>query len=279
MKTSAQPFLWLVLGVTAATVAMGAADTDIVTLGEAGWREQATTLSVMSGDALTLSVLVPTSTNPADVYIEFWQVARGVLIPLKEELSLAAVIEPGSPNSQGVTRLRLRFPEVKRKTQVLVKFVEKGEPHASVGRAQVWVYPPIEWAPLARKFNEGEPRLVVFGADAGLREFFEAKKISFLEAGAEPPQKIDAGTLMIGALSATEWRERKSGIEHRDGRLLVFLTDAPGVPGVYTMVAGAGTITQVTLPVLETLGRDARTTDLFFQIIEQHVHSSPAALP
>lgn len=279
MKTSAQPFLWMVLGVTAATAALRATETEIVALGESGWREQAPALSVASGGTLTLSVLIPASVNQDDVAIELWQVARGVVIPLGEPVMLSAVAESRAPNAQGVTVLRVPFPKVNRKTQVVVKFVRKEERHVSAGRAQVWVYPSPNWAPLARKFKEETPRLVVFGATAELRAFLQTRAIVFTDLGAEPPAKLEAGVLAIGVLSAMEWRERKGRFATPEGRVVVFLADAPGLPGVYTSAAGAGAITQVTLPVMESLSRDARAEDLFFQILEQQLHAAPAALP
>lgn len=279
MKTGGQPFRWLVLGIAAAAAAVHAAEGEIVTLGEQGWREQTPALSVASGGTLSVSVLVPVALSASDFSIEFWQVAGGTMIPLQKGLSFAEAVVDGSPNAQGVTVLRLTLPEVKRKTRVLVKFITVREPQADAGRAQVWVYPPINWEPLARKFKNGTPNLVLFGETAGLREYFEARDIVFSDHGAEPPENLESGTLVLGAFTSEEWGERKDRLMNDGGRLIVFVPDAPGLPGVYTTASGAGAVTRVTLPVLENLVRDPRAEELFFQLIEQHLHTTPAALP
>lgn len=275
MKTKACPFRWLILGV-AATAA--AAQTEIVTLGEQGWREQVPALSVASGGSLMLSVLIPAALNAAGATVELWQVAGASLIPLEKNRPLSAVAQPGSPNAQGVTVLRLTFPEVERKTQVLVKFILADEPQADAGRAQVWVYPPINWAPLAKRFKEGAPRLVLFGDSAGLREFLKRNGLVFEDRGPDAAGDVEPGALAIGVLSTSVWDDQKARLRV-DGRLLVFTADAPGLPGVYTMADGGGVITRVTLPVIENLDRDARAADLFLQLIEQHLHATPSALP
>ncbi len=125
------------------------------------------------------------------------------------------------------------------------------EPQADAERAQVWVYPPINWAPVARKLQEANPRLLVFGESAGLREFLKTSGVAFGERGTEPPETVEAGTLAMGVVRATEWQERKARLRVGGGQLMVFVPDAPGLPGVYTTVSGEGTITQVTLPVIE----------------------------
>jgi len=280
MKSGRFFFHRLVLGVaTVAVLASPVRAAGIVTLGAPGWREQAPALSVTSGGTLMLSVLVPGSLEPSGLAIDLWQISGGVALPLGKRFSFADAMVAESPDVHGVATLRLTFPEVKRKTQVLVKFIATQEPQVEAGQTQVWVYPSIDWAPMARRFKIEQPRLLVFGESPELRVFLKAHDIAFSDNGADMAEKLPAGTLAMGVLTAKMWRESKQHLMPEGGRVVVFVSDAAGLPGAYTMAIGTGAITQVTLPVIESLAHDPRAEDLFFQIIEQQLHSASAALP
>ncbi|HSI09667.1 MAG TPA: hypothetical protein VK985_13850, partial [Rariglobus sp.] len=211
-----------------------------------------------------------------ELVADLWQVSDAVAVPLEKGRSLTDGAT--TADAHGVSTVRVAFPEVKRKTQVLVKFFSAQEPSAEIGRSRVWVYPPVNWGPVATKFKEEAPRLIVFGQSEELRAFLKRRGLAFSEQGEGVPEKLEAGVLAVGALSAKAWQEDKPRLVAESGRLVVFVEDAAGLPGVYTTANGAGAVTQVTLPVLGGLAEDPRAEDTFFQIIEQHLHSAPAAI-
>jgi hypothetical protein len=233
-------------------------------------------LAVASGGVLTMSLLMPVSLKASGLVADLWQMADAVTVPLVKGRSLDEAATEA--DAHGVSTVRVAFPEVKRKTPVLVKFFTNQEPTMEIGRSRVWVYPPLNWRPVARKFKEESPRLVVFGRSEALRTFLKQRGLAFADQGEAVPEKLEAGVLAVGGLPDKIWRESKPRLTAEGGRLVVFVDGAPGLPGVYTTVNGAGVITQITLPVLDALAEDPRAEDTFFQIIEQHLHSAPAAI-
>lgn len=234
------------------------------------------TLAVASGGVLTLRLLPPAALKSSAIVADLWQVADAVALPLGRGESAAE--EASAPDGRGVSTMRIAFPEVKRKTQVLVKFFAVQEPAVEIGRARVWIYPAVNWGPITRRFNDGNPRLIVFGESEALRVFLKRRGIEFVDQGESPPEGLDAGVVAVGALSAKAWREVKLRVAPEGGRWVVFVEDAAGLPGVYTTARGTGAITHVTLPVLGGLAEDPRAEDVFLQIIEQHLHSAPGAI-
>lgn len=247
---------------------------EIVVLGTRTEREPV--MAVASGGALTLRLLLPVTLKSSGLSADLWQVAEAVALPLEKGLSLSE--QATAPDAQGVSTVRVGFPEVKRKTQVLVKFFATEEPSAEIGRARVWIYPPADWAAVRRKFKEETPRLAVFGESATLRAFLKRRGVAFSDQGEGVPEKLETGVLALGELSAGAWRESKPRLVSQDGRLIVFVDDAAGLPGVYTTANGTGAVTQVTLPLLGGLAEDPRAESTFLQIIEQQLHAAPAAI-
>lgn len=284
MKTGTRPFRRFLPGlVIVAILAMSAVDglpaAGIVTLGASGWRDQPPELSVSGGGTLFLSLLVPSSLKPEDLVINRWQMANEVMIPLGEGMPFRDAMMAASADAQGVTTLCMAFPEVKKKTCMMVQFRTVKDPPVDAGRAQVWVYPPINWAPLSAKFKTERPSLLVFGRDDRLRDFLKAHDLLFSEGGETISGEIGADTLAMGVLPEKIWRESKPRLGTDGGRIIVFVTGSSGLPGVYTTMTGAGAITQVTLPIIDHLGPDPRTQDFFIRLIEQHLNRAPAALP
>jgi len=262
-------FLMVVAGLAA-----GLRAEEIVVLGTRTEREPV--LAVASGGALTLRLLLPASLKSSGLSAYLWQVADAVTLPLAKGRPLAE--QATAPDAQGVSTVRVGFPGVKRKTQVLVKFFATEEPSEEIGRARVWIYPPADWAPVMRKFKEEAPRLVVFGESATLRAFLKQRGVAFSDQGEGVPEKLETGMLAVGELSAKAWSESKPRLAAEGGRLIVFVDDAAGLPGVYTTANGTGAVTQVTLPLLGGLAEDPRAESTFLQIIEQHLHAAPAAI-
>lgn len=265
---------WALVAAGLASLAIPVRAEEIVVLGAKTANEP--TLTVVSGGVLTLSLLMPGSLKAAELVSDFWQVSEAVTVPLEKGRSLAEGAT--TADAHGVSTVRVAFPEVKRKTQVWVKFFSEQEPSVEIGRSRVWIYPPVDWGPVVRKFKEESPRLVVFGRSEALRTFLKRRGLVFSDHGEAMPEKLEAGVLAVGGLPAGTWRESKSRLAPEGGRLVVFVEHASGLPGVYTTANGTGAVTQVTLPLLEGLAEDPRAEDTFFQIIEQHLHSAPAAI-
>ncbi len=245
---------------------------EVMVLGAPDARENSPGFAVMGSGSLTLDVVIPASLDRSKIVVGLWQTSGGLALPLGKEAALDA-----APDAHGITPVRLEFPKVERKTRVLVKFTAKDEPRTTLGQTQVQVYPPFDWAPLVRKLKKDGPRILVFGEDETLRAFLKTREIEFSDNGENPPDRLDGDTLVIGSLPAKVWRESKDRFSADGGRLLVFVADAEALPGVYTQPAGEGVITKVTLPVLAKLAQDPRSEELLFQLIEQHMHTAPAA--
>ena len=249
---------------------------DVVVLGATEPGERAPRYTVASGGTLMIDVLVPAAVKRDGLTYELWQAAGAVGLPLGKPVALA-----GEADARGVTPVPVVFPEVKRTIEVWVKFFETAAaaPAVEAGRARVWVYPAVDWAPVAKRFkDDAGTRLVVFGESAGLREFLNRRAVTFTDLGEAIPDKVEAGVIAAGALTAQDWRERKHRQVPAGGRLVVFIADAEGLPGVYTTVNGTGAVTLVTLPVLERLAADPQAETTFLKIIEQQRHAAPAAL-
>lgn len=273
MSIRAHIFALAAAGLASLAVPVCAAE-EIVVLGAKTANEPS--LAVASGGVLTLSLLMPGSLKASGLVADLWQTADAVAVPLEKGRSLAE--SATTADAHGVSTVRMAFPEMKRKTQVVMKFFSAREPLVEIGSARVWVYPPVNWGPVARKFKEEAPRLIVFGRSEELRAFLKRRGLAFSDQGEGVPEKLEAGVLAMGGLSAKAWRESKPRMAAEGGRLIVFVENAPGLPGIYTTAKGAGAVTQVTLPVLRGLAEDPRAEDTFFQIIEQHLHSAPAAI-
>jgi hypothetical protein len=271
----------LILGLLTGGSASAAGEgSEIITLGAQGWREQPARLSVASGGTLTLDVLIPTSLDRASVLVELWQTSGNIMLPLGKALPMDGLLATAIPDANGVTTLRVAFPKLERRARVLVKFISKDAPNTALGVVLVTVYPPIDWAPLARKVKKDDLRLVVFGKDTvGLREFFEARHIPFSDNGDNMPERLGRDTVAVGELSPKDWAERKDRITPEGGRLIVFVADAEVLPGVYSTAVDEGTVTKVTIPLLANLAKDPRNEAHFLQLIEQHLQPAPVATP
>jgi len=262
-------FISLLLGVNVAA-------REVVVLGApeaAGASPSSSPWAVVAGGTLTLDVLIPAAIDRSKIEVGLWQISGSVTLPLGKESAMEAGVV-----AHGITPVRVEFPKVERATRVLVKFMTKDESRTVLGQVNVWVHPPRDWAPLARKLKKEERRLVVFGQDGALREFLKAREIEFTDNGVNAPERLERDTLAVGALAAKEWKDAKDRISGEGGRLLVFVADSPALPGVYTQVSGESATTQVTMPVPAKLSPDPRNEELFYQLIEQQLHAAPAAI-
>ncbi|MDF3057803.1 MAG: hypothetical protein K0R17_2018 [Rariglobus sp.] len=247
---------------------------EVILLGAQDVRDPVPQFAVTAGGVLTFEVLIPASLDRSMIAVGLWQISGSLTLPLGDPV---AVTEPSDVH--GITPVRLEFPELERKTRVLVKFTTKDEPRTILGLAQVQVHPPLDWTPIARKVKKEGPRLLVFGRNATLLDFLKAREIECADNGENPPGQLDRDTLTLGSISTKDWEERKDRISTDGGSLLVFVSDSDALPGVHRSPAGEGAITKITLPVLAMLANDPRGEDLLFQLIEQHLHSAPAANP
>ncbi|MFA6285736.1 MAG: hypothetical protein WC661_00025 [Opitutaceae bacterium] len=251
----------------------------VVVLGASAGRDQTPYLSAMSEGELTVEVLLPASVDRSKIVVAMRQVAGGLTLPLVDVTPLEKLLVGASPDEHGITSVRIAIPKLTRKTLVLVGFSLKGETSPSLGQARVVVYPPLDWAPLARHLKKEGPQLLVFGRDTGLREFLKAREIKFSDLGKDLPERLENDTLAVGFASVRAWEEGKSRFTAEGGRLLVFVDDPVSFPGVYVTPLGAGAVTKVTLPALSALEGDPRSQNLFFQLIEQQLNPATIANP
>lgn len=265
MKTTA--LLWMFLAAVSSVAAR-----EVLLLGAAESRASAPRHAVAAGGTLVLDVLIPASIDRDQIEVGLWQISGALTLPLGKPVALE-----GRADAHGITPVKVEFPQLERKSRVLVKFTAKDDARTVLGLVQVQVYPARDWAPLARKLKKDGWVPAVFGKDEALREFFKARDIEYSDSGDAPPEVLAAGTLAIGLLSAKDWAAHKGRLGAGGGRLIVFVADAELPPGIYTQAAGEGAVTQVTMPVLDKLGADPRAEDLLFQLIEQHIHSAPVA--
>lgn len=264
--------LWTILALAGVVLPARAAEIEVLGA-KAG---AGSSLVARSGGVLEMRVLLPASLKASELGVELWQVADEVVLPLDARRAPAEATM--ATDARGVGTVRVAFPGVKRKTQVVARFFATQKPSEEIGNARVWVHPPVDWAPVARRLKENAPRLAVFGSGEELRAFLKLRGLAFLDLGDDVPEKAEPDVLAIGAVSAEVWRESKPRLAAEDGRMIVFVEGAAGLPGVYTTTSRAGALTQVTLPVVGGLADDPRAEDVFFQIIEQHLHSAPAAI-
>lgn len=263
----------LALGVAGAAAALRSEEIVVLGAKQAG---AGSSLAAMSGSTLEMRLLASVSLKAAGLMFELWQVTDSVALPLQKGRSLAEA--PTTEDMPGVITVRLELPEVKRKTQVAVRFYSGQKPSEEIGGARVWVYPPVNWGPVARSLKESGTRLGVFGRGEELRAFLKRRGLEFSDLSDGVPVKAEPGVLAVGAVPYGVWLETKPRLAGVGGRLVVFAEDAPGLPGVYTTASGTGAVTQVTLPVAGMLAGDPRAEDTFLQIIEQQLHSAPAAV-
>lgn len=238
----------------------------------------ATARAVASGGTATIDVVIPPTVDREHLWISLHQISGGVTVPLGETQAFAGMPMEKAP-LDNFAQVSLSVPKLTRKAEIIAKFYLKAEPPVTLGVMRLVVYPPRDWSPLSRRLKKDGPQLLVFGRDAALREFFQARDIEFSDQGDTPPDHLDNDTLAVGALPAKDWNEHKDRLTPEGGGLIVFVADADALPGVYTTGGGAGLITKVTLPVLAGLTKDPRSEELFFELIEQHLHDAPTAAP
>lgn len=252
---------------------------EVVVLGASAWRDQTPYLSAMSESELTVDVLLPASVDRSKIEVVMRQVAGGLTLPLGDATPLEKLLVAASPDEHGITSVRIAIPKLTRKTLVLVGFGMKGETSPSLGQVRVVVYPPLDWAPLARLLKKEGPQLLVFGRDTGLRDFLKSRELKFSDLGKDLPERLENDTLAIGSASARAWEEGRNRFTAEGGRLLVFVDDPAALPGVYVTPMRAGSVTKVTLSMLSNLEGDPRAQNLFFQLIEQQLNPASVVNP
>jgi hypothetical protein len=122
---------------------------------------------------------------------------------------------------------------------------------------------------LMKNSLEQSARLIVFGALPGLRELLQAWRISFEDAGKEPPLRVEAGSAVIG--EDLPGQDTAPVLAPDSSLLLIRLRPAASVE-IWRKDSGATRLTIVTLPH----AGDWRKSPCLIRLLTEHLtHTAP----
>ncbi len=237
-------------------------------------RAESAPAALVAGQPSTLQILVPADTAPADLAPRFAQLAGAIARPLAVEAELLP-----HPADARVARLRLTPPAVTRVTRLALWLGPHG-PQTLVVFPAAGARPREDLAPLADLVSAAQLRILVCGPSVELRAHLRAEKIPFDDQGADPPDRLDADTLLLGHLAAEDW-ERLSTDRRApaSAHLLAFIDDPALLPGVYVQrdPAGRRHLAKITLPLATLLSTDPRARETFHTLLRQALPPLPSA--
>lgn len=228
--------------------------------------DRASEIHVFGGQSITLSVLLdePVQTEGILEATLFAAASR-----LAAPIGGPVIIGKTTPSKQTCQTFfaTVAIPRVKRKTQMVLDFqIRTDKQTVLVGVATIFVYPSDILQPL----KEFGWRIGVFGKRDTIREFLKSSGVAFEDFGEKIPALNKENIFYIGEASPDDlenWLRQK----HPDtaARMVIFTRDPWKLPGVYTFTTRFLTFSNVTLPLLDTLGGNPCSQETFVAILTQ----------
>jgi hypothetical protein len=202
-------------------------------------------------------VTMPSASLRADLL----QVAGSLAMPLGKNLDLQDGISLSDPSPHSL-QVSLKFPEVKRQTEILVRLsvIDPAKPSnaISLGDLRFEVFPASltkDLGDLLPAMPDGAPRLVIFGSGQKLRHSLTKLHVPFEDGESDLPDRLDANRFYMGELATSE--ERLSAQDRSTGaHVVLFVNDDSLPPGIYADRSSTGVLIKVSLPMLDNLTDD-----------------------
>jgi hypothetical protein len=208
----------------------------------------------------------------ASLRADLFQVAGSLAMPLMKDVHLQNGLTFSGASPQRL-RVSIKFPDVKRRTEILVRLeLLQNVPQAiplPLGDLRFEVFPASvteELTDLLRPKPEGAPHVVVFGSGPKLRHFFSSLQIPFEDAGTGAPDRFDPNRFYFGEL-ATDEQFQQAQDRSAGARLVLFSPDESLPAGIYAERSNSGVLIHVTSP-LDNLNDDPRAQLGFIKIIQ-----------
>lgn len=225
--------------------------------------------ALITGQPVTMEILVPVGVNLEDLKPRFVQIAGTIARPL----ALEAELLPHPMEDGRIARVRFTPPAVKRVTRFMFWLGE-------FGPQPFTVFPVAEsredLASLAEAFEASRLDLVVCGGSAELRAWLRSQKLDFEDWGVDAPESLSADTLLLGELRAEDWHRLTD--TRGAGHVLAVMDEPALVPGVYIErdPAGRRHLAKITCPLFPLLTTDPRAGETLHALLLQAV---PPARP
>jgi len=214
----------------------------------------------------------------ASLRADLFQVAGGLAMPLAKDIHLKEALTFSNTSPQHL-RVSMKFPDVKRRAEVLVRLaLIQSAPQSGpiqLGELRFEVFPSSvtkEMTDLLQPKPDSSAQVVVFGPGQKLRHFLTGLHVPFEDAGTGTPDRFDPNRLYFGELTSDEQfqqaQDQGAGV-----RLVLFSPDESLPAGVYAEQSNSGTLIHVTLPLLDNLADDPRAQLGIIKII--HLLSAP----
>ncbi|MBC8010002.1 MAG: hypothetical protein H7067_07890 [Burkholderiales bacterium] len=206
--------------------------------------------ALVSGQAVSLRVLLPPNIPAAEVRAALFQIAGTVARPLDTPIDLRP--DPADPR---IVTAHFTPPAVTRVSTLWLRFT-------GLGVIPFAVFPDpatrTDQASLADALRLGHLRIVVCGESPELRAFLRDHALAFEDLDRDAPDSLEADTVLLGLLSDADWR--RLAAPDSPGRLLAFVEDASLVPGVYSQPRSTpgAFAAKITLPLPTLLATDPR---------------------
>lgn len=239
--------------------------------------------AVFGGETIKLDVAIeaPPGTK-ASLFYDLAQIAGGVTAPLETSRLVDLPLDFDKTTRQAVLA-EIPLPKVVRQTKMLLVFsasVGTSSVPVHAGKALLQVYPNEKPGNLARSLamTEGQSglHLGIFGESPALRRFFEEQKIGFRDLGLHVPDRWEKQILHLGEITSASLEERHW--DEKVAHAVFFVSDAAGLPGVYRTISPAGSVTKVTIRLLENLDVDPRSQELLIDTIQQALNPTTSSI-
>jgi hypothetical protein len=214
------------------------------------------------------------------VRADLFQVAGSMAMPLVKDVRLqdAFTVTNNSPQH---LRISIRFPDVKRQAEILVRLaLIQNVPQATptqLGNLRFEVFPATvtkELTDLLQPKPDDVAQVVAFGPGEKWRHFLTGLHVPFEDAGTGTPDRFYPNRFYFGELNSDEQfqqaQDRSTG-----SRLVLFSPDESLPAGVYAERSNSGVLIHVTSSLLDNLNDDPRDQLALIKII--HLLSAPPA--
>jgi hypothetical protein len=192
------------------------------------------------------------------LHADLFQVAGQLALPLVKNLELQKTVTLAEATH---LRFSLKFPAVKRRTEILVRLTLSSANPTALGEIKFEVFPKTTTKELVDALQaRGKP--VLFGPGNKLRQFLQSQHVPFDDGGEELPDNFTSNLLYIGELKdAAQFQELQDRTPN--ARVLAFAPDETLPSGVYV----TGKLARVTSPPLDHLPDDPRAQLALTKII------------
>lgn len=204
---------------------------------------------------LNLAVEAPLGAN-VSLRAEVVQVASGLAAPLAPELKIADAVA-FADRTFSIVPASIPLPVVKNKTELRVRFrMETAGREPLFCDAQIFVHPKE----LPETLKKPPVPLTVFGESPRLRAFLTGQGVPFTDGGDALPSAPRKDVLYLTEIETPPaWPEGM--------RVVFFSAGLDGLPGVYQRETPPGSVTKVTLPILDNLSTDPLSQEIFARLL------------